>query len=82
MATQLSAETKKEIADLIADALRPLRSELDLVAREQKTIKDTQDTLNIQIKDIRNEIKTLFGQSNSLTSSLKLLENEVSKWRI
>ncbi len=82
MATQLSAETKKEITDLIADALRPLRSELDLVAREQKTIKDTQDTLNIQIKDIRNEIKTLFGQSNSLTSSLKLLENEVSKWRI
>ncbi len=82
MTNQLSAETKKEIAELIADALMPLRSELDAYAQEQKSVMEAQHTLNIQIKDTREQINTLFGQYNTLTSSLTLLEDEVKKWKV
>ncbi len=79
---ELSAKTKKEIADLMADALRPHRSELDSLAREQKDIKAALDTVNVQLKGLRDEVRTLFTQYNSLTQAVRLLENEVSKWRI
>ncbi len=80
--TGAAEKTEQAIDTTLADALRPLRAELDTIAHEQKHITAALDTHNIQLKDLRDEVKTLFGQYDALTSALRLLEDEVSKWRI
>ncbi len=80
--TGAAEKTEQAIATTLADALRPLRAELDAIAREQKHITAALDMHNIQLKDLREEVKTLFAQYAALTSAIKLLEDEVSKWRV
>ncbi len=79
--TGSAEKTEQAIDTMLADAVRPLRAELDVIAREQKHINAALDMHNIQLKDLRDEVKTLFGQYASLTSAFKLLEDEVSKCR-
>ncbi len=80
--TSSAEETEQATDTTLADAVRPLRAKLDTIAREQKHITAALDMHNTQLKDLREEVKTLFVQYAALTSAIKLLEDEASKWRI